>query len=110
MPLAVLVGRADHQPRAAGPAAQNTEAGEQAFRLRATAAGRGHALNTLPQFRVDDRIMGVGVDDLAEAELAEQDPRAEEGSRAVEAASDPVLAEMFADLHHGRALGASAEG
>ena len=53
--------------------------------------------------------MRVGVHELAEAQLAEHDPRAEEACVAVEAALDPVLAQEVANLHHGRAVGTEPE-
>ena len=60
--------------------------------------GERHPLHGLPRRRVDDRRVRVRVDELAEAELAEHDPRREQRLRPVERALDPVLAQVLADL------------
>ena len=95
--LAVLIGAPDHHPRRrrcrsgarpGGRADARTSADD-----RVAGASAGHAARS-----AGSTIAGVRccVDDLAEAKLAEHDPRAEQRLRAVEAALDPVLAQVLA--------------
>jgi hypothetical protein len=90
--------RADDHARSAGTAAQYPQSGEQPLRPRTTAARDGYTLRSPPRLGVDDRWEGVLFDEVAEAELSEQHPRAEKRLRTVVAAPDPVLAQVAADL------------
>jgi len=59
------------QSRTARTALEDSEAGEQAFRARLASAGNDHPLNAAEQLAVDDRLVGVKVDHLAEVDLPE---------------------------------------
>lgn len=105
---ALLRLHADDEPGSAAAAAQDAEPGEQPVRLRPSTSSR--ALASAPDLDVDQRLVGGGVVEPAESDLAEVDARAEHRLHAVVGALDAGAEQERPNLLDRSASGTLGEG
>jgi hypothetical protein len=100
---------ADRHRRTAAAAAEHAEAGEEFLRLRLAAALAVATLDATERLGVDERLVGVAVDKLAEAHRADVGGVLERLEHPVVAEADAVGVGVATCLRNGLAVGDHAE-